>query len=193
MSRTFNNRRLKEDIIALRAEGKSYNQISKILNCSKSVISYHCGNGNEKQRALNYKKNKNTLNKCIMGKVNTFKSRHVTKAIKNKTSNFKRHSKSVVNNITEGNFTTQDVIDKIGENPKCYLTGKPIDLYKGKTYEFDHIIPVSLGGTNDLSNLQIATKEANQAKSSLTLEGFHDLCEVVLKHRDKQKLLEKKS
>ena len=192
MSRRVNNRRVKEDILSLRAEGKSYNQISKILNCSKSVISYHCGNGNEKQRALNYKKNKNTLNKCIMGKVNSFKSRHVTKAVKTKTSNFKRHSKSVVNNITEGNFTTQDVIDKIGKNPTCYLTGKKIDLRDTPSYSFDHIIPVSQGGTNDLSNLGVCIFEANQSKTELMLEDFYDLCEAVLKHRDKQKLLEKK-
>lgn len=32
----------KEKIINLRKEGKSYNEISKELNCSKATISYHC-------------------------------------------------------------------------------------------------------------------------------------------------------
>ena len=32
----------KEKIIQLRIEGKSYNQISKILNISKPTVSYHC-------------------------------------------------------------------------------------------------------------------------------------------------------
>lgn len=193
MKRTLNNRRLKPDILRLRSEGKTYNQISKILNCSKSVISYHCGNGNEKRRVLDYKRNKNTLKKCIMSKLNTFKSRHLTKSVKSKTANFKRHSKSIVNNINEDNYTTQDVIDKIGEKPTCYLTGKSIDLCDTASYSFDHIIPVAQGGTNDLSNLGVCTFEANQSKSELMLEDFYDLCEAVLKHRDKQKLLEKKS
>lgn len=36
---------MKEKILKLREEGKSYRQIQTILNCSKSVISYHCGEG----------------------------------------------------------------------------------------------------------------------------------------------------
>ena len=35
---------IKNDIIKLRKEGKNYNDISKILNCSKGTISYHCKN-----------------------------------------------------------------------------------------------------------------------------------------------------
>jgi len=35
---------LKEKIISLRKENKSYNEISILLNCSKAVISYHCIN-----------------------------------------------------------------------------------------------------------------------------------------------------
>ena len=33
---------IKEKIINLRKKGKSYNEISKELNCSKATISYHC-------------------------------------------------------------------------------------------------------------------------------------------------------
>lgn len=33
---------IKDEILKLREEGISYNKISKILNCSKSTISYHC-------------------------------------------------------------------------------------------------------------------------------------------------------
>lgn len=33
---------LKEKIIKLRQEDKTYNQIQEILHCSKSIISYHC-------------------------------------------------------------------------------------------------------------------------------------------------------
>ncbi len=33
---------MKEKILKLRGEGKTYNEIKKILNCSKGTISYHC-------------------------------------------------------------------------------------------------------------------------------------------------------
>lgn len=33
---------MKEEIIKLRKEGKSYNVIAKELNCKKSLVSYHC-------------------------------------------------------------------------------------------------------------------------------------------------------
>lgn len=46
---------LKKQIITLRMEGKVYNEISKILNCSKATISYHCkrhGVGNNELKPL---------------------------------------------------------------------------------------------------------------------------------------------
>jgi hypothetical protein len=48
---------LKEKILSLRNEGKTYNEITKILGCTKSTISFHCNNNNiggnniSKQRA----------------------------------------------------------------------------------------------------------------------------------------------
>lgn len=195
MNRTkLNNRKLKDDILKLREEGKSYRDIAFLLNCSKSLISYHCNGGSTKLKVNSYHKNKDTENKAIMKKLNSFKSRHTPQCIKTKTAGFKRTSgrnKTVVNNIPEGNYTTQDVLDKIGSNPKCYLTGKPIDLFKGDTYEFDHIIPIKLGGTNDLSNLQITLPEVNSAKGQLMLDDFYKLCEDVLKCKNSKKLKNK--
>jgi len=43
---------MKEKILELRNEGKSYREIQKILGCSKSTISYHCGNG-QKEKTKN--------------------------------------------------------------------------------------------------------------------------------------------
>jgi 5-methylcytosine-specific restriction endonuclease McrA len=186
MNRRANNRKLKPDILRLHAKGLSYNKIAKALDCSKSVISYHCGNGNEKMRSRNFYKKKDTLQKAIRTKTNSFKSRHLTKLVSSKTKTFKRRTKktkSIVNNIPEGNYGYKEVLAKIGLNPKCYLTGESIDLYRGDTYEFDHITPISLGGSNDLSNLQIASKKANQAKSSLTVDEFYGLCEKVLEYK----------
>ena len=33
---------LKNSILKLRSEGKTYKQICEILNCSKSTVSYYC-------------------------------------------------------------------------------------------------------------------------------------------------------
>ena len=37
-------RNLKNEIFALRNDGKSYREIQKILNCSRGTINYHCRN-----------------------------------------------------------------------------------------------------------------------------------------------------
>ena len=43
--------RHKENILKLRAEGKTYREIQEILGCSKGTISYHLGSG-QKQKAF---------------------------------------------------------------------------------------------------------------------------------------------
>jgi hypothetical protein len=58
---------VKQKILKLRNEGKTYNEIKKILGCSKGTIAYHCGkNVRQKQhkrqtqlRTLNVKSLKN--------------------------------------------------------------------------------------------------------------------------------------
>lgn len=47
---------MKEQILNLRKEGKTYNEIIEIVGCSKSTVSYHCG---EKQK----EKSKNRRNR----------------------------------------------------------------------------------------------------------------------------------
>ncbi len=79
-------------------------------------------------------------------------------------------------------FTPQDIINKFGDNPQCYLTGKLIDIYKPRTYQFDHIIPVAKGGDNSLSNLGICTKQVNSSKTDMTPEEYIELCKEVLTH-----------
>lgn len=52
---------MKEQILKLREEGKSYNEICKALNCTKATVSYHCGKGQKeksKQRRDLYRKRK---------------------------------------------------------------------------------------------------------------------------------------
>jgi 5-methylcytosine-specific restriction endonuclease McrA len=191
MKRKLNNVSRKKDILALRKEGKTYGEIQEILGCSKSVISYHCGeNSSEKKRV---KKRNLSNNHKFAKKVNAYKSRCSKPAyaiFRSKVKTFKRKSHnrthSIVNNINE-NFSSQDVVDKLGKNPTCYLTGEKIDLDKPDTYQFDHIIPTSKGGTNDLSNLGVCISEANFAKGDLSLNELYKLCEKILKWRDAEK------
>ena len=43
---------MKEKILQLRNEGKTYKQIQEILKCSKSTISYHCGVGQKEKTKI---------------------------------------------------------------------------------------------------------------------------------------------
>jgi len=67
-----------------------------------------------------------------------------------------------------------------GHDGKCYLTGRAIDINDPASFSFDHKIPVSRSGTNTLDNLGITCKQANQAKSDLTIDEFIQLCGDVI-------------
>lgn len=185
----INNNKVKDDILLLREQGKTYSEIAQKLGCSKSTISYHCGNGSEKQRTKIANK-KQTKKSKVSRKLNGFKSRVPRRVFRGKVKTFKRRkikkrSHTKVNNISS-NYTYEDVLKKIGNTPRCYLTGKLIDLNKTDTYNFDHIIPASKGGTNDLHNLGLCTPEANYAKGNLSLEELYKLCESILEWKKKQ-------
>ena len=63
---------------------------------------------------------------------------------------------------------------------ECAYCGSTDDL------TIDHIIPRSKGGNNSLENCALACREANQAKSDLSLEEFIDLCQAVVdKHKNR--------
>ena len=190
-NRKKNNTPRKAKILKLRAEGKSYREIEKILSCSKSTIAYHCDGGKEKSRIKNnLKKRKPICRKVSSFRVRCSRSNHDDIRIKLKT--FKRKgarrnkSHAVVNNISK-DYNCRDVLEKIGKNPTCYLTGTKINLEKPETYHLDHIIPTSKGGTNDLDNLGLCLKAANYAKGELSINELYKLCEDILAWRDKNK------
>lgn len=154
---------MKEQILALRAQGKKYREIIAELGCAKATIAYHCGKGCREKNVERTRK---------MRSITTLRNR-----ISKKVSSFKRTDILEV----RGDVTTSTVIEKFGSHTLCYLTGTPIDLLNDD-YHFDHIIPVSKEGTNNLDNLAITTKQANIAKSNLSVEEFISLCESVVKH-----------
>lgn len=80
------------------------------------------------------------------------------------------------------NINIKNVLSHFGKNPKCYLTGRKIDLTKTSSYHFDHIIPRTKGGENTLENLGLLCKDANIAKYNKTSEEFISLCREILEN-----------
>lgn len=176
---------MKEKILALRSEGKSYGEIQKLLGCSKATICYHCGDGQKDKQKKRTQRNREIHVVC--SKLDKFR----TKQLQSKADDFQRERKYEYDAATKKKksgkhqkktFGYKDVLAKYEECPACYLTGRAIDLSEPKTYSFDHKIPPNKGGDNTIENLGIACKEANQAKSDSLLDDFIQLCKDVLIH-----------
>lgn len=181
-------RKIKEKILELRKLGYPYSKIQKELNCSRSVISYHCGDGQKEKSKQRQRKLSKNIFTIICKKASLFKLKHKKEFKKYKLNpkninilNRKRLKFMETSTQTES-FTTQDIINKIGDNPTCYLTGKSIDLSCPKSYHFDHKVPTSKGGKNSLENLEIAISAANFSKGSMMLDEYILLCKEVLIH-----------
>ena len=153
---------LVDNIKKLRSKGYSYSEIAAELGCSKSTVAYHIGEGQkEKSKARRLKSKPHPLQKKIW--------------------DFCRVNGGV---IMDEKITLQDVLDKIGPEPKCYLTGDPIDINDPKQYSLDHRVPRSKGGRNTLDNLELATKNINQSKHSMSLDDFYTQCRKVVDYRE---------
>lgn len=182
----------KDQILKLRSEGHSYNSIRDKLGCSKGTICFHCGE-NQKEKNRNRAKKFNPLQKKILRFLeNIPKTEHINKNISSKINS--AISKKIgdfsciiiskyIKEYPTHMFSTKDLLDKIGDNPTCALTGRKIDLSKPSTYQLDHIIPRSKGGDNSLDNCQLLCKEANLAKHSMLQEDFIKLCQEVIKNQ----------
>ncbi len=167
---------MKEKILQLKNEGKSYSQISKILNCSKGTISYHLGNGQKEKTLLRRQKRRENV---LIRKYESFKyrqPRYVREMVRkfNKSSNGK-HDKNI-----EQTFILDDIINKFGVDTVCYLSGEKINLFENN-YNFDHIFPSSKGGDNSLENLGITHEIVNKMKTDLTVDELLEWCEKILK------------
>lgn len=183
-----------ELILQLRAEGKTYDEISKITGAAKSTISYYCGK-NQQTKSLIRNRRSRSKQHPFIDKLYFFKNRkNKLKTDKSNKSNFQQLMRGKINTFNRSKdrkmyhnptFTVQDVIDKFGKTPKCYLTGIEIDIYNTSSYHFDHIIPVSKGGLNTLDNLALCLKDANKAKGDMLLEDFIKLCETIVEHNKK--------
>lgn len=170
---------MKEKILELRRNGLSYREIQKELRCSKGTISFHCGDGQkEKTKNRLIRNRKNSIKTILSVKTDAFFRAN----IRHKRKNFINKDSEYINNIKElgSYFTPDDVINKFGLNPKCYLTGRNINLLDTKSYNFEHIIPVSRGGLSNLDNLGLACKDANIFKGSMTTDELINICKEIL-------------
>lgn len=168
----------KEQILKLRDEGKTYDEIKEILGCAKSTISYHCGEGQQKRR------NKHPyVRKLDKFKDKTKTRQYKNQSIKNDLLIYSKLYKFGGENMNSMSFDFNDVVNKFGNEPRCYLTGKVININEPRTYQFDHKIPRAQGGENTLDNLGICTKEANFAKRDMTPQQFIELCKSVLEYQ----------
>ena len=177
----------RDKIIELRAQGKSYREIQQELGCSKGTIAYHCGPG-QKQKT----RERNQQAHPFTAKSWRFQQKSKRQSSKRPPlqSIRVRVWKKVYffqGEVQPMQFTVDDVIKKFGETPTCYLTGQSIDIWQPSTYEFDHIIPRTRGGTNDFDNLGICLKSANRAKCNMTPDEFVNLCRQVVSMGDRSR------
>lgn len=188
------SRKIKEKILELRNLGYSYDKIQDELKCSKGLISYYCGIGQKEKTRDRQIKNKTKINTKIAIKIQSFSIKYnnlknfnknlssFKSKLKAKLERFSKMSNKPDSTYIKPSFTTDELLTKIGDEPKCYLTGAKINLENTKSWHLDHIIPRSKGGDNTLNNANICTKEANQAKSDTSLDEFLILCKSILEY-----------
>jgi CRISPR/Cas system Type II protein with McrA/HNH and RuvC-like nuclease domain len=185
--------KIKEKILELRSMGYSYNKIREELNCSKGVISYHCGVG-QKQKTLIRKKKCDPISLRISRKIENFSTNktynedrkssiNIQKKIQLKIQTFSREFKMGSRVYVKPSFTAEELLNKIGKTPKCYLSGQPIVLEDTKSWQLDHIVPRTRGGSNDLNNANICLAKVNSAKGNMTNEEFLAMCQQIIDYQ----------
>ena len=181
-------------IHTLRKQGKTYPEICDELHCSKSTVCYHLGIGQKDKTRKRQFVNRSQQHPFIRRLESFFNPRcnrrsrrrvassTANKLLKGKLERFNNHywRKTKMYNIPT--FTIEDVLNKVGSKPRCYLTGLPIDIQQPSTYSFDHIIPASRGGDNSLENLGVCTRLANSAKTDMTPDELINLCKLILQN-----------
>ena len=157
----------------LRAKGLFYKEIAEIIGCNHHTVMYYLKGLHEHRAnvANEYRKKDGGVQNKLIKKISAFKRERNGV----KTSRNPRNHKGY-------KFTVAEVKKKFGETPECYLTGRKLCWEKTKDLHFDHIKPVSRGGSGRLSNLGLLCPEANYSKRDRTVKEHLDYCVEVLNH-----------
>lgn len=155
---------MKEEILRLRQEGKTYTQIQDIVGCSRGTISYHCGEGQKEKTKERTIQSRRGIRSIVLRKIDLFLNRNSSSRLE----------------YTKRTDIHEQMYNKIISNPICYITGERIDLSDSKSYSLDHINPYYISQDNSIENLGLTTKDANQSKSYLTLQQYLELCKKVV-------------
>lgn len=181
---------MKNKILELRAAGRTYSEIRAELGVSKGLISYHCGEGQKtktRQRKYALRKREHPLTRKIESFCLDFRrSRTVHKLLYRKMVSFCREKTGKFTSDM-ATFTIPQLLEKIGADPTCALTGQPIDLLDSAAYALDHIVPRSKGGENTLENCQLVCSAVNRAKHDMLQDDFIKLCEAVVAHAHRKR------
>jgi predicted transcriptional regulator len=170
----------------LKEKGYTYDGIHKELSCSKSTVSYYLGQDQKLKSKLRLQKRRSKPESVLIEKIYRFRWRD-NKKVMGKIRDFQRRDPLINNrhkliNQQEKNFTVDEFLKKIGNNPKCYLSGEPIDLYNPESYSLDHIIPSSKDGNNTLDNAELISFSVNKMKDNLSITEFLEKCVQILKY-----------
>ena len=65
-------------------------------------------------------------------------------------------------------------------NGKCAICGAPVKFIK---MTVDHIKPLSQGGTNEFSNLQLACNSCNRLKNNFMEDEFYSKITKIFRYR----------
>lgn len=77
----------------------------------------------------------------------------------------------------------RDPMKVFGSPPyTCYICGRTHDIWNNGNLHIDHVVPKSLGGSDEISNLKLACSVCNQVKTSLSLSDLLHLCKKILDH-----------
>jgi 5-methylcytosine-specific restriction endonuclease McrA len=173
--RTKITKELEQQVKDLRLQNFTYRQIAGKVGCSLGVI----GSILDGTHIAYGTKEKKPPKKYVYVHNAT---PTVKRIISLRLGNFRGRQKDGSTGRKNSYLSTQAVLDKIGSNPICYLSGRSLDLNDRKSFALDHIIPATKGGDNSLDNLDIVHSDVNKAKNNLLNEEFIQLCLDVVTH-----------
>lgn len=179
-------RKIGEQIKKLHQSGKTYREICDELSCSKGTVAYHVGK-NVKEKQKNYSE-KHRVQRTVSRKIDTFYSEYDPTDHKSYFYDvIKRIDKKIMwftgENKMSKRFTYQELLNKIGDDPTCYISGDKINIADTRSWHLDHIIPKSKGGDNSLENCDVCTRQANMSKTDMTPDEFFAFCQKVLENQ----------